>query len=70
MKLKWTTTDFHIASGQALIKDFSKRLPNALRDANLSNNNVPKFVNYLKEAVQYESAHPSSGAMAIYILSF
>jgi|ETNmetMinimDraft_20_1059909.scaffolds.fasta_scaffold84640_1 SAM-dependent methyltransferase len=70
MKLKWTTTDFHIASGQALIKDFSKRLPNALRDANFSNNNVAKFVNYLHEAVKYETAHPSSGAMAIYILSF
>jgi len=69
MNLEWTTTDFHIANGPALLRDFSNRLPNALRDANLPVNNVPKFLNWLEEAVKHESAHPLSGAMAINVLS-
>ena len=72
MKLKWRTIDKSWAHGDILIRDFQKRLPNVLRDANLPNNskNIKIFIKWLKENVlPFENSLPHSGATGLYVFS-
>jgi 2-polyprenyl-6-hydroxyphenyl methylase/3-demethylubiquinone-9 3-methyltransferase len=70
MDLRWVTTDYNIGLGPDLIRDFKRRLPNALRDAGLPTNNVGVFLEWLESAISYERKQPYSGSMAIYCFSF
>jgi 2-polyprenyl-3-methyl-5-hydroxy-6-metoxy-1,4-benzoquinol methylase len=70
MDLRWVTTDYNIGLGPDLIRDFKRRLPNALRDAGLPTNNVDVFLDWLESAISYEKEQPYSGSMAIYCFGF
>jgi 2-polyprenyl-3-methyl-5-hydroxy-6-metoxy-1,4-benzoquinol methylase len=73
-----TTVDQNWAYGPRLLKDFDKRLRNALRDAELPNDKVDAYMAYLTNLVQYLEArsvgsdrmYPSGieGATALYRL--
>ena len=72
MNLKWHTFDESWASGEILIKDFKRRLPNVLSDAKLpkTNKNINEFLKWLKENVlPFNNKLPHSGATGIYIFS-
>jgi len=68
-----TTVDKDWACGDRLIRDFNKRLRNALRDANLSNTGVDSYISYLEELVNYlgkDGAQANiDGATAFYRLT-
>jgi hypothetical protein len=72
MRLKWKTFDRTWASGEILLKDFSHRLPNVLRDAGLplKKKNINKLLEWLETKV-IPLDHESSldGAMAVYVLT-
>ncbi len=58
-------------SGERLIEDFEKRLPNALRDAGFDTGNVDRFMSYLREAVTFADTDDRlsfHGATALYVL--
>jgi 2-polyprenyl-3-methyl-5-hydroxy-6-metoxy-1,4-benzoquinol methylase len=65
-----TTVDRNWAYGQRLLRDFGKRLPNALRDAGLPTRNVEAYMRYLEDLVRYlelQKAGPGlDGATALY----
>lgn len=67
-----TTVDRDWAYGQRLLRDFDKRLRNALRDAKLPNDKVDAYMDYLGNLVQHlkqGGAGPGlDGATAIYRL--
>ena len=72
MNLKWRTIDRSWAHGDILIRDFQKRLPNVLRDANLPNNpkNIKIFIKWIEENVlPFENSLPQSGATGLYVFS-
>lgn len=54
--------------GETLLKDFRKRLPNALRDAGLPTDGVPKFLDWLQATIAYERDRGFNGATMIYRL--
>jgi 2-polyprenyl-3-methyl-5-hydroxy-6-metoxy-1,4-benzoquinol methylase len=66
------TVDRNWAYGPRLLKDFDKRLRNALRDAKLPTGKVDEYMKYLGNLVQHmetESAGPGmDGATALYRL--
>ena len=66
LSLDWRSIHHDWASGDGLIVDFEKRLVNALRDANLPNDNVGKLLKWLKESNSYFARTQSSGAEIIY----
>mgnify|MGYP007000376178 CR=1 len=51
--LKFESTDQDWGAGKRTIIDFKKRLPNALKDAHLSDKNVEKFLMWFEKAVNY-----------------
>ena len=53
-------------SGKTMIRDFNKRLKNALRDANMDNSKVDKLLVWLNKTIPYFSRNNHSGAMVIY----
>ena len=69
-----TTVDRDWGTGNKLIRDFSKRIPNALRDAKLADNaDVELFLDYLQKLIDYVNIQSTDGALlngatAIYIL--
>jgi 2-polyprenyl-3-methyl-5-hydroxy-6-metoxy-1,4-benzoquinol methylase len=68
-----TTVDRNWAYGTRLLKDFDKRLRNALRDACLSTQNVDDYMSYLEDLTNYLQAQDScnsglDGATALYRL--
>ena len=69
MKIEWHTIDEDVGNGKRLIVDMEKRLTNALRDAGLDNSRVPKLIEWLNKAIQYDNKGIHSGAMGVYILS-
>jgi ubiquinone biosynthesis O-methyltransferase len=72
MHLKWETFDNTWASGEILLSDFSRRLPNVLRDAGLpmEKKNINKFLKWLKtEIIPLKHKSDLDGAMAVYVLS-
>lgn len=66
------TVDRDWAYGRRLIRDYGKRLRNALRDANLPTERVDAYMSYLVKLVEYlesEKAGPGlDGATALYRL--
>lgn len=72
MSLKWKTIEESWASGDILIKDFERRIPNVLRDAKLSSNTkqIKSLIKWLKENVApLDNSLPHSGAVGLYIYS-
>lgn len=71
MTLKWKTFDRTWASGKILLEDFSRRLPNVLKDAGLplKKKNIDNLLNWL-ETMIIPLNHKSDldGAMAVYVL--
>jgi ubiquinone biosynthesis O-methyltransferase len=67
---KTTCFDYDRANGELMLIDMEKRLSNALSDANLSNDNVPKMISWLKNIVQNESEYLTcmGGSNALYII--
>ena len=70
MKLSWKTFDFEWAQGEKLIKDFTRRLPNVLRDMGVKNKekDVANFIKWIKDHVltlRHDDAW--SGATGLYI---
>jgi 2-polyprenyl-3-methyl-5-hydroxy-6-metoxy-1,4-benzoquinol methylase len=67
-----TTVDREWAYGHRLLRDYGKRLRNALRDANLPTDKVDAYMEYLDNLVQHLSAEHAGpgmdGATALYRL--
>lgn len=53
-------------SGEAMLADYAKRLPNALRDACLPTDAVPEFLQWLERAAPYFNSDFYSGATMAY----
>ena len=73
MNLKWRTIDKSWAHGDILIKDFTKRLPNVLRDANLpcKSKNIKNLINWIKTNVaSFDNSQLHSVATGLYVFSF
>jgi len=60
------STDQDWGAGERTIIDFKKRLNNALKDANMKNDNIDKFLAWLQKAVQYFPTNEFSGATIAY----
>ena len=56
------------ACGERTITDFSKRLVNALKDANMDNSNVDKFLDWFSKAVKYTNRTEWNGAAIVYTI--
>ena len=65
-KLEMKSCDFSWGCGKLMIKDYKKRLHNALRDANLDNSNVPELLNWMEKAGRYYNIGEYSGATMAY----
>lgn len=68
---EFRTCDYGRGNGQALVKDFDKRLTNALRDAGIDNSKVPQYLDYLSSLVSYLDANGERalhGATAVYVI--
>lgn len=70
MKLSWRTFDFEWAQGGKLIKDFTRRLPNVLRDMNITGKEkaIANFIKWIKDHIltlRHDDAW--SGATGLYI---
>jgi 2-polyprenyl-3-methyl-5-hydroxy-6-metoxy-1,4-benzoquinol methylase len=65
-----TYFDYERANGQLMLSDMDKRLNNALRDANLSTEGVPKLIEWLQNVVNHESEslEVMNGSSALYII--
>ncbi|MEW6044624.1 MAG: class I SAM-dependent methyltransferase [Thermoproteota archaeon] len=73
MKLSWKTFDRSWSHGDVLINDFTKRLPNVLRDAKLPMNKkqINSFINWIKtNVIVLNNDLPHSGATGLYVFSF
>ncbi|WP_240910206.1 bifunctional 2-polyprenyl-6-hydroxyphenol methylase/3-demethylubiquinol 3-O-methyltransferase UbiG [Desulfopila sp. IMCC35008] len=66
LELEYKSTDFDWASGDRLIIDFEKRLRNALRDANLDNSKVDRFLKWLEKAAPCHLHDDRSGTTIAY----
>lgn len=64
----WRTFRHGQAHGEDLVLDFRKRLTNALRDANLDNSRVDRFLYWLDRSRRYDADSVSNGAKALYRL--
>ena len=72
MGLKWKTYDKKWASGEILLKDFSHRLPNVLRDGGLPmrKKNIKNLLEWLEtKIIPLKHKLDLDGAMAIYVLT-
>ena len=56
-------------AGERAIIDFRKRLTNALRDADLNNDKVEKFLSWLEKAMPFFNTDENTGAMVAYKIS-
>lgn len=68
---EFSTCDHDRANGELLLKDFEKRLHNALRDAGIDNGKVPEYIDYLRELVSYlrdVDGCDLQGATAVYVI--
>ncbi len=72
MKLKWKTFDNSWASGNVLLDDFKKRIPNVLSDMgiNKKDKEIKQFLTWIKNNVlPFENSLEHSGAIGLYIFS-
>ena len=67
--LELRSIDSEKGSGERLVVDFQKRLPNALKDAGMDNSKVDLFLEWLSHATQYFQNDEFSGATVAYKLS-
>ena len=65
-----TYFDYDRANGQLMLSDMDKRLNNALRDANLPTEGVPRLMEWLQNVVNHESEslEVMNGSSALYII--
>jgi len=65
-----TYFDYDRANGDLMLTDMDKRLNNALRDANLSTEGIPKLMEWLQNVVNHEteSLEVMNGSSALYII--
>ena len=66
------TFDYDRANGPHMLVDMKKRLTNALRDANLPNDNVDRTLEWLSKVVDYENRTTPGrfgGSNALYVIS-
>lgn len=63
--LDFTTIAHNWGGGKKTIKDFNKRLVNALRDAKLNNKKVKPFLAWLDDAIKYFNHNNDSGALMV-----
>jgi 2-polyprenyl-3-methyl-5-hydroxy-6-metoxy-1,4-benzoquinol methylase len=65
-----TYFDYERANGYLMLSDMDKRLNNALRDANLSTEGVPRLMEWLQNVVNHESESLDgmNGSSALYII--
>tara|TARA_B100000287_G_C20621716_1_gene776187 strand:+ start:685 stop:1488 length:804 start_codon:yes stop_codon:yes gene_type:complete len=68
LNLTWTSIHQDWGSGLGMIKDYEKRLVNALEDANMPNNKVNKLLKWLEESSKYFVNTDDTGAIVIYTL--
>ena len=52
--------------GETMIRDFNKRLRNALRDANMDNSKVDDLLEWLDKAKEYFQPNNDTGAIVVY----
>ena len=64
--LEYTSIHQDWGSGETMIRDFNKRLRNALRDANMDNSRVDDLLEWLNEAKEYFETNNDTGAIVIY----
>ena len=64
--LEMVTTDQDWGNGERLLVDFQKRLPNALRDANLPVDKVDEFMAWLGKVLPYQPENEFTGATMVY----
>lgn len=78
MKLEWQTIDHSWASGQTLIDDFTRRIPNVLRDmgvgkdklVNVNQQKIDELINWIKKnVVSFDNRLLHSGATGYYVFS-
>ena len=53
-------------SGEDMIKDFNRRLRNALQDANMDNSNVDRLLKWLAKGIKYVPYSNDTGAGVVY----
>jgi len=73
MNLWWKTFDRDVSHGDYLLRDFEKRLPNVLHDAQLPNDKkrIKSFLYWIKNNVNtFDNELPHSGATGLYVFSF
>ena len=63
--LDFTTIAHDWGGGKKTIKDFKKRLVNALKDAGLNNKNVKPFLVWMEDAIKYFYHTNDSGALMV-----
>jgi len=56
-------------SGETTIRDFKKRLVNALSDANMDNSKVPLLLEWMEKAIPYSKQTNDTGAIICYKIS-
>jgi len=66
---KWKTLRHSMGNGEQMVADMRKRLTNALRDAKLPNENVDRFMEWLKKASTYDNTLPHTGATGVYVFT-
>ncbi|MCI5127477.1 MAG: class I SAM-dependent methyltransferase [Candidatus Electrothrix sp. AS4_5] len=64
--LEIMTADQDWGNGERLLVDFQKRLPNALRDANLPTDRVEQFMEWLAKVLPYQPENEFTGATMVY----
>lgn len=53
-------------SGDTMLRDFNKRLRNALQDADMDNSRVDDLLQWLQDATKYFETNESTGAIVVY----
>ena len=65
LKINMTSIAHDWDGGEKTILDYKKRLVNALKDKQISNDKVPEFLDWLEEAISYFNHDEKSGAVMI-----
>ncbi len=68
-KIEFQSIDHDWGSGERMLIDFKKRLPNALRDAGINNSNVDMLLKWLRKTIECQYHDKYNGATAIYKIS-
>lgn len=66
LSMEYQSSNQSWGNGEGMIVDFNKRLRNALKDAEMSNDNVDKLLDWLNKAKEYSAQDNHTGANVIY----